>query len=78
MNRIRGTYTTRREKGEEYTYECSWQVISHSVIWDAKVFRDGKPVGTLNGRFQAGEGSESPVVVVRVVEASIELQTAMA
>lgn len=75
MNWIRGSYTTRRDNGLRYTYESTWMEVSHSVLWDARVFRGGELAGTLNGRFQAVGGAPSPAVVTRVVEASIELQT---
>lgn len=78
MNLIHGTYTTRRDAGVRYTYEGSWMEVSHSVLWNARIFRGGELAGALAGRFHADADALSPLVVARVVETSIELQTGVA
>lgn len=75
MNVLRGRYTSRRGSGLDYTYEGSWMALRHSVVWSASVFRGGQLTGTLSGRFHTAETPVSPADVIRVVEASIELQS---
>lgn len=75
MNVLRGHYTSRRESGVDYTYEGAWFALAHSVVWNAHVFRGGELASTLTGRFHRPEGPVDPDTVIRVVEASIELQS---
>jgi hypothetical protein len=72
---LRGHYTSRRGSGAEYTYEGSWMALPQTVVWSAQVFQGGELAGTLAGRFRRTASPVTPATVVRVVEASIELQS---
>lgn len=71
--KISGSYTTERNGGISYAYDAFWTESGRSVLWDAKVRREGTLVGSPSGTIEdVPRGSEIAPLVRAAICAAIE------
>ena len=49
--RVSGTYKTTRDGGLDYSYAATWDITVLGLEWEARVTRNGRPVGAPRGIF---------------------------
>lgn len=73
MSAASGTYTTTRDGHLRYQYDATWDRSGTTVLWSARVRREGESFSVIDGQINLGPGVVDVEAAVRnLVEHSIE------